>query len=321
MRIKPDDAEYAAQAAAEAAFWKDVHPFSLESLERFAPASTDLYSNERFTGERHTRWDETICRYGEFKRGLVLGTSQLTPEARILETNRNLHLTFVDISEGALNRRTETLGPRFPGRVDTQLADLNFATFERSTYDVIISAGCLHHVFNLEFCAAQVNNALTDDGYFFLQDYVGEKRSEYSDTKKRVYEMLVARDLQRRGQQSGVRWHDQSDLSPFCGVTSDEVLPVFGRYLETVSVRTAAALVVCMMHSNLESPPTLRTDLRARARRYLRRRIRNALRMKNTLPGISAAFLADLALVGDTLAEAGIILPGTAFGVYRKHKP
>ncbi len=59
--------------------------------------------------------------------------------------------------------------------------------------------------------------------------------------------MLYDRDLGRqRGRRPGVVWYDASDLSPFCGVRSDEIVDVFRTFLDEVQVRTAAALTLPM---------------------------------------------------------------------------
>jgi hypothetical protein len=58
-----------------------------------------------------------------------------------------------------------------------------------------------------------------------------------------IYERDVARHPEKK---SGLPWIDASDLSPFCGVRSDEILSVFRTYLHEVEVRTAATLTVPM---------------------------------------------------------------------------
>src|SRR5262249_38717323 len=121
LRVTPDDPEYRRLAAAEAEYWSSPVPFALEALEeRFSEGPVDRYTNVRFTGDRGVGWHERIARHGPFRRGLVLGLSALRVEGRILETNPGLHLTFLDLSEGSLARRTDVLGARFPGRVATR---------------------------------------------------------------------------------------------------------------------------------------------------------------------------------------------------------
>src|SRR5205814_9343961 len=121
----------------------------------------------------------------------------------------------------------ELLGERFPGRVRTETVDLNFVELPPETFDLVVSSASIHHVTNLEHIAWQINRTLTPEGWFFLQDYVGEPRFQFGPEKRRLVELLVetATPPARRCPMS---WMDTSDLSPFCGVRSDEILPFLG---------------------------------------------------------------------------------------------
>jgi SAM-dependent methyltransferase len=324
LRVRADDPAYRAGAEAEARYWHNVHPLGLEAMEQqVEPGPVETYHNERFTGDPALPWQDAIATYGEFRRGIVLGTSAMQPEARLLETNPSLHVTFVDISAGALERRRDDLGARFPGRVDTQVADLNFLELPEETYDLIVSASTVHHVTNLEHLAFQVNRALTSDGYFFLQDYVGECRFQFRDEKKRVFEVIFDRSRARAGLAPGVFWPDASNLSPFCGVRSEETLSVFREHLREQSVRTASALTVPLMRSRpLQSAralaPRPRANIAVRAARRLRKTVRPDPPPRFNPIAIDPQLLSELNLVGDVLTEAGILLPGNAFAIYRK---
>lgn len=320
LRVHPTDPEYRRLAAAEAEYWAQPHPFGLESVERTqADGPVDRWANARFTDDPRIPWEQTVAARGPFRRGLVLGTSALDVEARLLATNPDLHLTFVDISPGALARRQTILGARFPGRVATETADLNFVELSPASFDVIASSASIHHVINLEHLADQINRALTPDGWFFLQDYVGEPRFQFEPEKRRVVERFVeeATPPERRCE---MRWMDESDLSPFCGLRSDEVLPVMRSHLREESVRTAGALSVALMRYARRDPTPLPSPtLPVRAWRAiddgLRRLRRLAPRARLYLP---QRLLDDILRVGDTLADAGLIAPGNAFAIYRK---
>jgi SAM-dependent methyltransferase len=321
LRVRADDAAYVEMARAEAAFWQRPHPYGLESIEQHFPndGPVERNANVRFTGNPRVRWYDTISRYGRFHRGLLLGTSSLGAESRILETNPDLTLTIVDISPGALDRRQATLGARFPGRIRTLLADLNFLDLRDDSYDLIVSASSLHHVTNLEHCAWQVNRALTPSGYVFVHDYVGEPRFQFSTLKTRIFELLWDREMAREGLRGpGVRWMDDSDLSPFCGHRSDETLGVLRTYLAEESLRTRGALSRAIQRcvpAGATNPHPV-----AKARRVLRRfRARTVARITKAPPMfVSERLLADLFLVGDVLTDAGLLLPSNAFGIYRK---
>jgi SAM-dependent methyltransferase len=252
---------------------------------------------------------------------LILGLSSLRVEAEILASNPSMHVTFMDISPGSLARRAEMLGARFPGRVATVCADLNFAELERNAYDCIASSSSLHHVTNLEHLAWQIDGSLTTGGWFFLNDYVGEPRFQFAPAKRQVFTLLHDREAMRTpGRQLGCCWMDASDLSPFCGVRSDELLPVFRTHLQEVEVRTASTLTAALLRARPADGATLppRTGLR----RLWDVAVRAAYGAVGKKPPVRVPvptrFLQELMLVGDVAADSGLLLPGTAYATYRK---
>ena len=319
LRVTADDPEYRRQAAAEAAFWKEVHPLSLEAFEN-QPGGEEMerYQNLRFTGDPATDWIATIARWGTFRRGIILGVSSPKRETRILETNPHLQATLMDISAEAVERRAADLGKRFPGRLTSAAVDLNFLELPPNSFDLVVSSSTIHHVTNLEHLAFHINRALTPDGCFFLEDYVGEPRFDFTPEKRRLYDLLHNRQLAReRGRTPGLTWIDASDLSPFCGVRSDEILDVFRRHLDEAQLRTACALTIPMARSR----PVDFEQLLARAPKWkvVRSHIDQWLGIRRRFP-IPPQFFEELKLVGDTAAEAGILRPGVAFVVYRKRR-
>src|SRR5262249_46284248 len=151
LRVTADDPEYRRLAEAEAAYWQEVHPLSLEATElEFKGGPVDRYVNTRFTGDAHTDWVETIPRWGSFRRGLLLGASSPNRQTRMLEVTPRLHVPLIDLSAGPAERRAAALAARFPGRVASRTADLNFVELAPEGYDLIVSSSTIHHVTNLE---------------------------------------------------------------------------------------------------------------------------------------------------------------------------
>lgn len=322
LRVRPDDPDYLRLAAAEAEFWRAAHPYGLETIEaRQQPGLVDRYTNAQYTGDPRVPWHRTIHRYGAFRRGLMLGTSGLGLEAEILATNPDLHLTFVDLSEGPLARRLEQLGARFPGRVAVQAADLNFLALDAGAYDLVLSRASIHHVTNLEHLAAEIARGLRPGGWCLFEDWVGEPRFAFAPAKRRIFEVLYDRNLASQpGRRPGVRFLDASDLSPFCGVRSDEILPVFARFLRQDFVRWAGALTVPLMRARPQDgatpppPPPLWRAVDAAHRGVCR--LLGRPQPAPRIPGL-AALLEALAMGDQVLVPAGLISPGNAFAGFR----
>jgi hypothetical protein len=110
-----------------------------------------------------------------------------------------------------------------------------------------------------------------------LHDYVGPPRFQFPESTRRTYEQIVQRDSERIGATRRVTWLDTSDLSPFCGVRSDEILPVLRAYLSEVAVREANPLFVCPVRSRIE---VISSGPRPLARRVRSAIMRKARRMR-----------------------------------------
>jgi SAM-dependent methyltransferase len=320
MRVRPNDSEYIELAEAEAGFWQKIQMYSLESVEKVqADGPYERYVNGRLTGNSKVSWEMTISRYGDFRRGLVLGMGAPSAEERILRHNPDLHLTLVDISEGPLQRHHRFLTRKYPGRVETRLADLNFIELDSCTYDLIVSSGTIHHVLNLEYLASQINQALTDHGWFFLEDYVGEPRWQFSDVKRRIFQAIITRQMERERTSPELVWESDETLSPCCGVRSNETLDVLPRFLHQQELRTAGALLGPRMRSKCAAPPPVRWNLRLVA--YLfRNRVRRLVGARKER-FLNQRHIDELTLVSDILEDAGVIKPTVAFAIYRKRLP
>lgn len=58
--------------------------------------------------------------------------------------------------------------------------DLNHPSFTPQKYDLIIAAGILHHIKNLEILLPNIQQALKKDGKFIVYDYVGPSRFQWT---------------------------------------------------------------------------------------------------------------------------------------------
>jgi SAM-dependent methyltransferase len=320
LRVHADDPAYRAQAEAEARFWEAMHPFGLESNElRRREGPVDRHINLRLAGAEDRHWYDLVAGHGPFRRALVLGTSSLTMERCLLETNPHADFTFVDLAPGALERRLEAFGARFRGRVAVRAADLNFLTLEPGAFDLIVSSSTVHHVTNLEHLAFQIGEALTADGWMFLHDYVGPPRMTFDTPTRRLVEEIYQREVRfTPGRTGGVGWKEPTDLSPFCALRSEDILAVFRAHLAEVEVRTCGALAVPIMRitplDGVTMPPPTpwqqwRDDL---LRRLFGRRL------AAHEEGIGLRFLNELLCVDDVVIDAGLAPPCLAFATYRR---
>lgn len=320
--VTTDDAEYLAAARAEAEFWSRPQIYSIDGWVSAADGPIKRHYNRRFTGDEHTPWFETIARHGPYRRGLVLGCGGMLQEARILETNPGVHLTFCDIDESGLAKRAEEFGARFPGRVATRQIDLNFADLEPATFDLIVSGSTLHHIVNLEHVAGQIAKTLSDDGWFFLYDYTGESGMRFRQEQKRVFELIYERERARNPSVPSITWHDAEDgtYSPFEAIRGGETVGILREHLHEVERRTAGAIVGLLFFTGLLDngfEPRRPAIVDRLKRRFANQGSAVRLLWEDML---SAECLRELSLMDAVVCDAKLFLPNNSFVTYRKRR-
>jgi len=322
LHVSRDD-DYLRQLRAEEEFWDK----RIETpLSRTPTPMVQRYFNERLTGRSDRRWFETISNYGDFQRGCVLGAGPGEAESHLLGHHKQLHLTFCDISAMALARVQGRLDRDFPGRTDTRQEDLNFATLPSGTYDLVVANSSIHHIANLEHLAFQVNECLTPGGYFFMYDTVSESRFRFSEEKRGLFQALAEATADRPGRASPIQWPDPDNwiFSPFESVRSEEILDVFGWYLEEVRIRKVGALLSLTLFVGREPSPLQQSGRLSGSWGGLLR-AGGALRARLRRPKIDVArgkARTELLFMLDRIiTDTGYLKPGLAFAIYRKRRP
>jgi SAM-dependent methyltransferase len=191
------------------------------------------------------------------------------------------------------------------------------------TYDLIIANSSIHHIVNLEHLAFQISECLAPDGYFFMYDNVGESYFQFSEEKKRLFQALAQATMDYPGRSAPIQWPDRSNwtFSPFESARSEEILDVFGRYLEEVRVRTVGALLsLTMFAQGGSAPPQSCAALSSRWRRLLSASaaLRARLRRRRIDVDRARARTELLFMLDRIVTETGYLKPGLAFAIYRK---
>lgn len=314
-------------ATAEAAYWSKPHLFGPDiEVGDSGCVPINEYINRSLTGDPNIAWYATIPRYGNFSRGCALGLGGRQHEAYVLEQLPALHLTIYDISEEALADRAREHNAQFPGRVSTVTSDLNFAELPPESYDLMLSDSCLHHIINLEHVAFQIDRALTPSGYFFLGDYVGESRFDFSPEKRAFFEQGLQRLRRRHPVLRYWRpvWCEEraGEFSPFEAIRSHEILPVLRRYLSECSIATAAAFMFLTPSLRpFDTPvPDPSSDPWLRLRRFFQRRLHRYPKGPGDFRALVRIIARDLVALDQEASALGYLLPNHAFAVYQKRK-
>jgi SAM-dependent methyltransferase len=137
-------------------------------------------------------------------------------------------------------------------------ADLNAIKLERGAYDVVFGISSVHHVRNLEHLFRQVHQALKPGGYFFLDEFIGPSRFQWTDAQMQsMNEQLgmLPKELRRRVSDRR-RFKEQviretvdeiiaSDPSE--AVRSADIVPLIAEYFKVLEVKGYGGAILHLM--------------------------------------------------------------------------
>ena len=141
-----------------------------------------------------------------------------------------------------------------------RVADVNTAILPANNYDLIFSSHSLHHFLSLEHVMSQVHDALTPEGLFILEEFVGPTQFQWTDQQIDVVRTLMAllpEDLRM------LRWgavkpyegrpevKDVVAASPFESIRSAEIVPLFRRYFDVVEIRPLGGTLQHLLYNGI----------------------------------------------------------------------
>ncbi len=243
--VRPTDLLYPSRARAEAEFWTRID-FGGGFFELVQP--WERTTNEAYTGDPDRSWLDDLIGRGPFRDAAALGCDEGGYERRWLGQGGSQRLDVYELSSGVIRKVQAGLGLGWftthgpTRRVRFICADLNFARLPANRYDVIWSSGSLHHIVNLEHLFAEVERALRPGGLFAIRDYVGERRMRFAPERlARINAVL--REVPGKYRRAEVIVPPRTEgLSPFCGVRSDDILPLAEARFEIVHEAVSGAL-------------------------------------------------------------------------------
>src|SRR5262249_14687911 len=92
----------------------------------------------------------------------------------------------IDISEAAIRIARDHAVAANLTHIHYRTGNLNSIKFEPRTYDVIFGISSVHHTEDLEHLFTQVRLALKPGGYFFMDEFIGPDRFQWTDEQVRA---------------------------------------------------------------------------------------------------------------------------------------
>ena len=96
-----------------------------------------------------------------------------------------------DVAPGAIEKACTAASEAGLGHVRYSVADGNDLRLEEDAYDVVFGVHAIHHIERLERLFEQVARALKPDGLFFMNEFVGPTRFQWSDRQLEVVNGLL----------------------------------------------------------------------------------------------------------------------------------
>lgn len=146
------------------------------------------------------------------------------------------------------------------GQVRFLAADVNTIALEENTFDLIYVNQSFHHFLELEHILEQVYRALTPQGYFVLDEYVGPPRFQWTDAQLALTAQLLgimprelrmyANGIEKRSEgRSTVE--DVIRVCPSEAVRSDEIVPLFRNNFQTVRQNNLGGTIQHLLYSGI----------------------------------------------------------------------
>ncbi|HSJ57485.1 MAG TPA: class I SAM-dependent methyltransferase [Anaerolineae bacterium] len=196
---------------------------------------------------------------GPARRSLDLGCASGFRSFGIYDAGASLSIEGTDVSGDMIADAERQRAARgAPGQF--WQTDVNTLKLEPGTYDLIFSCHAFHHFVELEHIMQEVHDALTPNGLFMLEEYVGPSQFQWPDEQMALVRALLAflpDDLRR------FRWGevkveeirmDPEVLdanSPFEAIRSSDIVPLFEKYFDVVFTRSLGGTIQHLLYNGI----------------------------------------------------------------------
>lgn len=203
------------------------------------------------------------------ERGLSLACGSGRAERNALAAGICKSFHGVDVAEDAIEE-AKRIAASEGLDITYSVADLNTVELEPDAFDLVITQNCLHHIMQLEHLADEIHRALRPGGMLWIQDYVGESQLQYSDRRLQIANEVLSLlpEKLRTNRVSGALKADVvqpvpgKDISPFEGIRSAEIMPIFLGRFEVVEKRDSGGILRLLLPLGAKHDYTENDDTR-----------------------------------------------------------
>jgi SAM-dependent methyltransferase len=182
------------------------------------------------------------------ERALTLGCGVGELERGLCHYNFAKSHEGVDLSDGAIRVASEQAQAAKLTHLQYRSMDLNTIRLDANRFDVVFGISSVHHTERLEHLFTQVHQTLKPGGYFFMDEFIGPDRFQWTDEQIRaINEQLIRlpkalRRLisdRRKFKDKVVRRPPEEIIAsdPSEAVRSSEIVPLLSRHFKVLEVK------------------------------------------------------------------------------------
>lgn len=188
-------------------------------------------------------------------RALTLGSGVGELERGLCHYNFAQAHEGVDISEDAIRIAREHAEAAGLTHIHYRAGNLNTVVLERHAYDVIFGISSVHHTENLEHLFGQIQRALKPGGYFFVDEFIGPDRFQWTDEQIRAMNeqlLRIPRNLRRlisddRKCKDRIDRRTPAEIiasDPSEAIRSSEIMPLLSQYFTVLEVKGYGGAII-----------------------------------------------------------------------------
>ena len=196
------------------------------------------------------------------ERCLTLGCGSGDLERGLSKYNFCLRHDALDIADKAIERAISAAKKQNLTHIHYQVQDINEIHLPSNTYNVVFGVSSVHHFTKLEHIFNEVSKALKIKGIFFLNEYIGPSRFQWTDRqldvinsilkilplkyKKIVTDPSLTKDFYNRPTVERVAAGDPSEA-----IRSAEIIPLLNEYFDIVEIKHIGGTILHPLLTNI----------------------------------------------------------------------
>jgi SAM-dependent methyltransferase len=188
-------------------------------------------------------------------RGLSVACGRGSKEMALLEAGVVTHFDCYELSENAvLEGREEAVRRKLDERISFHIDDAFKARIAHKSYDCIYWDNAMHHMLDARAAMRWSRDLLAKDGCFFMYDFVGPTRFQWTDEQVRIlknileslddsYFLIPNSEYMWKKEPNRMSVEEMMNADPSEAADSDSILPAFREYFPTGTIIPLGGLV------------------------------------------------------------------------------